>query len=67
MNVLQPTDPLLKIKIRHIIDMIREIFKEKYIDKHSWFFKYNDKDIHKKWKICMAEDCKCVNPMTFIF
>lgn len=35
MNVLQPTDPLLKIKIRHIIDMIREIFKEKYIDKHS--------------------------------
>lgn len=34
MNVLQPTDPLLKIKIRHIIDMIKEIFKKKYTGKH---------------------------------
>lgn len=37
MKALQPNNPLLKIKIRSIIDMIREILKNKYISKDILF------------------------------
>lgn len=67
MKALQPNNPLLKIKIRSIIDMIREILKNKYISKDILFKKIITRIYIKKKKICMAEGCECINPMTFIF